>query len=658
MKQLMTLALAGLLSTACFQANAQTQSRTYANFQGGYRTGLYALGLETVFGSITDANLAADNDPKTFSSPVIPAGLLGMATVTQFLGFTNDGTLNTVRSISAGTPVTIKMSLPQSLLGLADAIEVGVYTGLQQVAAEIPPVLGTGTGNAQGYRPTAMTKLYGGATLLNLLNGAGELELTMTPSQSYEGVYIKLSGDLLSLALSMQIYDAYIMENNSVPCAIQGNPIDVLSGVRGNGLVNLLSATGTVLQPWNAVDRGVNHLSTYATISTGAQVLSEVFETVVFNTKAKAGDSLQLIISDPGSGLLDLNLLAALKLSTYNGSIAGTVIGTAQAGLSLRLLSTSSNKYVLSIPVTNDFDRVEISLGGVASVLSTLRVYDVKRGMPVPVVTGNSGTRHADTIVVYKGSPLRLTATSADPISWYDASGSWLSDGSVYNIPAVLADGYYTATAVRNGCTQTSSEYRVYVKVIDNVILPVRELYFTGSKGNDRINLQWTAKGESEVSYYTLQKNIGGAGFVDIASIFSISNSNEAKYEFPDKSPHTGNNFYRLVIHDQSGAVHYSNTIQVTWGGEDLSGRFNIFPNPANANTTQYLSGLVSGKYTLQITAANGYIISQSNIIVTQAGSAIPVQTGNLAPGIYWITVTPISSIQNPKKTTTSILIQ
>ncbi|MET0461769.1 MAG: hypothetical protein ABW007_01390 [Chitinophagaceae bacterium] len=483
MKQLMGLALAGLCSVGFFEAEAQTESRTYANFQGGHRTGLYALGLETVFGSIADANLATDSDPKTFSLPVIPAGLAGIASVTQFLGFTSDGSLNTARSISAGVPVTIKMSLPQSLLGVADAVEVGVYTGLQAVAAEIPPLLGTGTGHAAGYNATSMTRLYGGASLVNLLNGAGELELTTTPSQSYEGVYVKLSGELLSLALSMQVYDGYIMESNSIPCSSQGNAIDVLSGVRGNGLVNLLSATGTVFQPWDAVDQGANHLNTYATISTGAQVLSEVFETVVFNTKSKPGDSLQLVISDPGSGLLDLNLLAALQLKTFNGSVAGTVIGTAYAGLSLRLLSASSNRYLLSIPMANAFDRVEISLGGVASVLSTLRIYDVVRRFPTPVVTSNNGTRLADTITVYRNTPLQLSATSADPISWYSAGGAWLGDGNTYNIPSVTADGYYTATSFRYGCSQNSSSYCVYIKVIDHITLPVRELHLSGIKG-------------------------------------------------------------------------------------------------------------------------------------------------------------------------------
>ncbi|MCG2613316.1 hypothetical protein LZZ85_03455 [Terrimonas sp. NA20] len=658
MKHLIGLALAGLCSAGSFQACAQTESRTYANFQGGYRTGMYALGLETVFGSIIDPNFATDSDPKTFSSPVIPAGLAGIAAVTQFMGFTTDGTLSTAKHINAGVPVTIKMSLPQSLLGLADAIEVGVYSGLHPVTAGIPPVLGTGAGNAAGYNATSMTKLYGGASLINLLNGAGELELTMTPSQSYEGVYVKLSGELLSLALSMQIYDAYIMESNPIPCASQGNAIDILSGVRGNGVVNLLSATGTVFQPWNTVDQGAGHLNTYATISTGAQVLSEVFETVIFNTKAKAGDSLQLVISDPGSGLLDLNLLAALQLKTYNGPVAGTVIGTAQTGLSLRLLSSSSNRYLLSIPMTTAFDRVEISLGGVANVLSTLRIYDVRRRMATPLVTGNNGTRQADTITVYKGTPLQLIATSTDPVSWYNAGNTWLGDGNTYNIPSVTADGYYTATAIRYGCAQNSSEYRVYVKVIGHLTLPVRELSLTAAKGNERINLYWTAKGEEQVSYYTLQKNTGSSGFVDIANIFAIGNSNEAKYEFPDKSPHTGRNLYRLIIHDLSGAIHYSNTIQLSWGGEDHSDRFRVFPNPATQSSTQYIAGLPAGDYTLQITTANGKMISQSNVNVAQNNSPVSFQTGNLVAGIYWLTAIPINAPGNGKRTTVTIRIQ
>jgi|GEM_PF-4224279 len=633
-----------LISLAPSVTSAQSGSRTYANFQGVLRTGLYVLGVESVFGQINGAGKAIDGDVTTYSVPNIPAGLLGLASVTQYLGFTNNGTLGTVRQISAGVPVSIKISLPQSLIGLADNVEIGVYTGLQPVAMDINGALGTGGGNAAGHRASNTTPLYSGSTLINVLNGAGEAELTLTPSQPYEGIYVKLSGNVLSLALSMQVYHAYIIENNPVPCASQGNVIDILSGIRGNALVNLLSATGSVSQPWSAVDAGASALNTYATISTGVQVLSEAFETVVFNTTARAGDSLQLIIEDPGAQLLDLNLLGSLKIIPYNGATAGTTITTAQIGLSLRLLSSASRKYILSVPVSTAFDRVTVSMGGVANVLSQLRVYDVKRSMPVPVVSANTGVREIDTITVYKGSSLQLSASSADPVTWYSSAGTWLGNGPTYSIPSAMADGVYVATAVRNGCSQTTSSYTVYLKVIDHLTLPLHELVFTGQAEKAGITVQWTAKGEYAVNHYTLQKREPDGGFADIATIFALGNYTDAHYLFPDKSPAQGTNIYRLAIHEQSGAVSYSSTIQIVWN-KDLSGaNLNIFPNPINRGKQLFLDGLDTGTYLITVIGSAGQICSETSVSINRVNERTTIETNHLQPGLYWLRATPLKT--------------
>jgi hypothetical protein len=618
---------------------AQTTSRTYANFQGVYRTGLFAVGLETVFGQISDGAKAVDGDVRTASNPNIPAGLVGLASVTQYLGFTTNGNLNTARQIQANTPVAIKLSLPQSVIGLADNIEVGVYSGLQPVSVDINGFLGTGTGNASGHKATSTTTLYRGTALINALNGAGEVELVLTPTHSYEGVFIKLSGDVLSVALSMQIFHAYITESNAVGCSIQGAAIDVLSGTRGNSTINLLSATGRVNDPWSAVDDGSASLNTYATISAGTQVLSEAFETVIFNTAARTGDSLQLLIEDPGAQLLDLNLLGGLRITPYNGSIAGSIMGSTQAGLSLRLLSSSARKYMLTIPVSSAFDRVDISLGGVASVLSQLRVYDVKRIIPVPVVNGNTGSRFADTITVYKGSSLQLNTTSSDPVSWHTSGGSLLANGSTYSIPSVQTSATYIAIATRNGCTQLTSQYSIYVKVLEHTSLPVRDLILTGAKAADRITIKWTAKGEYAVSHYILQKKEADHGFADIAMIMATGDHTDINYLFADKSPVPGSNVYRLVMHEQSGAVQYSQTIQVLWDDQAGPLKVKVYPNPAKRNGKIYLEGLGKGEYLLSVLGTGGQVYSQASIRVNSNSGSVAFATGDLLPGLYWLKV-------------------
>lgn len=626
----------------------QYQGRTYANFQGVYKSGLYVLGIETVMSSMSNAAQAADGDPQTASSLSIPVGLLGLTSVTQYLGFTTAGTLNTVRTIPAGTPVSVKLTMPQSVLGLAESIEIGVYSGLQAVSAYIDGgLIGTGVGHPAGHEATTTKKLESGASLLNLINAAGALEVQLTPDVSYEGVYVKLSGNALSVALTVDIYEAYIMENKVIPCSEQGNVVDVLSGIRGNALVNLLSATGTVLDPSNAVDRGPNSLNTYATLSTGVQVLGEVYQTVVFNTPSLPGDSLQVVIQDPSAGLLDLTLLGGLKIVPYYQDVAGAEITTALSLLSLQLLSPADNIYLLSIPISTSFDKVTIALGGVADVLSALRVYDVSRKIPKPSIVGLTGTRIEDTITITRGAALLMYTVIPETYNWYDAGGNMVNSGPVYPAPPITESTHFTITPVRYSCLVESSSYVLYVKVLD-ITLPVVDLTLKGQPESGAIKVQWLAKGEHEVSHYTLQKNTG-SGFVDIATISAKENSVSSDYEFIDQSPLSGNNLYRVIVHDHSGDVHYSSTLLVLWNKAQVR-NLRVFPNPASVREARFLDGLQAGEYKLEIVTSTGNLLRQSRIQIGESNTPVSFETGNLAAGVYWLVVTPLNGMNGSER--------
>jgi hypothetical protein len=218
---------------ACFTAllvianfypkNAVGQSykkRTYANFQGTHRTGTFALGNPTIIGTVTNPTLAADTDPRTASSLDISLGLAAATTVTQFLEFTTTGNHSTVRNIAAGTTVSVKFKVPSSLLGLLGGIEIGSYTGLNSVTQSVSGFAGTGTGYTAGHNATSRYPAYTGTTLLNALNGAGELELSFAPSQIYNGIYIRLSAGALSLGLTTQLFHAYILEDAPLNCSV------------------------------------------------------------------------------------------------------------------------------------------------------------------------------------------------------------------------------------------------------------------------------------------------------------------------------------------------------------------------------------------------------------------------------------------------------
>ncbi|MEI3801991.1 MULTISPECIES: immunoglobulin domain-containing protein [unclassified Chitinophaga] len=407
----------------------------------------YVSGQRTasLLGWVDNETLAADANPVTFSTLNAPIPLLGLTFATQYLRFNSQ--------VAAGTPLSVKIIYPTNLLGAGSSATVQ------------PFVYDNGTEKAAGVSSSV-------GNLLSLLNGAGDMELTFTPKDAagnpvaYDGVWIKLSG-IAGLAMNMGVYDAWIMQDppGDISC---DQAIDVLAGIRAGG-VNLLSATGGVVNKWNAIDNDPS-LSTYAQLNTGVQVLSQVFETVVFNTPAKAGDSVYLVLQDPGGGLLDLSLLTGFTIQPYLGTTpAGSPITNSSSLLSLRLLSGPGQKYVLAAAIPAAFDRVDIQMGGVVGALSSLRIYDVKVVSPVPVYSLTiNGNLTPGPICIKDADKLKFNITNADPCAvykWYSTDNTLLSTGNDYT-PVITSPGNFTwyVEAIRNGCSSVVSN-RVPVHV-------------------------------------------------------------------------------------------------------------------------------------------------------------------------------------------------
>lgn len=402
---------------------------------------------ESSAGSVSEGEKSADANPKTASTLSIGLALLG-GSATQHMGFSS--------RVQAGTPVSVKINYPSSLLG------VGVTVTVQ-------PFVYNGSGS-----PVATGRSWTASSLLALASAYGDFIMTVTPQNNsgvnlpYDGVSVKMSA-AVGLGLSMNVYDAWIMETvNPAAC---NNPTDVLSGARA-GAVQLLNATGGVTQPWDAIDDDPG-LTTYATLNTGVQVLSQVFETVVFSTPSKPGDSLYIVLQDPGAALLDLGLLNGFRIQPYLGDNAvGAPITNSASLLNLRLLAGAGNKYVLSAAVPASFDRLDIQMGGVANALASLRLYDVRMVAPRPQIELQlNGIPDAGPVCIRDVGKIKLQVTNIDPCAtyyWYKSDNTPLPAGTSFS-PVLTTAGTYTwyVEAVRNGCSsQAKNRIPVTVKIV------------------------------------------------------------------------------------------------------------------------------------------------------------------------------------------------
>ncbi|MFW0736132.1 gliding motility-associated C-terminal domain-containing protein [Flavobacterium sp. T12S277] len=382
-----------------------------------------------ITGNVSNGPLAVDGDPSTHSTITTGLGLLGIGTTWQNLQWPT--------TIVKGTPVTVKIGLENSLIAVAQNISV---VGTKRDGSNNPIDIGT-------LQPIT-------GSLLNLLPGENSFEFTFVPSntaglQDYDGIRVQL-GSILSVAQNISVYDAYYKKQVTQITCGQGDIEDVFSGVRDLG-IGALTATVGVSSPWNIADKDI---ATYATMFNAVGLLAAAELTTTFRTPSMVGDSLRIVISKPGV-VLNLNLLTGFSIQLYSGNIpVGAPIENTSSLLTLKLLSGDTMAMTIVAPQTQPYDKVVITLGGVASVLDQLRVHSIDRVTNTKVI----GSDPDNKVTVCPGTAITLVVPPkpcAD-YEWYDSptGGNLVASGQTYTLPATLAAGTYKyyIQPIRYGC--------------------------------------------------------------------------------------------------------------------------------------------------------------------------------------------------------------
>ncbi|MBN9296662.1 MAG: gliding motility-associated C-terminal domain-containing protein [Filimonas sp.] len=411
---LLTLFLFLLICFCSSQALFGQVKRVYGSSQ---TSGTGGLG-----GTVTSPGSAADGNVQTAAS--INAALLGSAWVQ--IAFANDA------SRTATTPVRVKIGSGGSLLSLASGGTIQAYKS------------GAAVGTAQQL---------GG--LVTLLDGADIYEAVFTPGVDYDAVRITRSATV-NLGPGLDIYEAYYYSAaTNVNCDA---PLDVLYGVNSAGIASFI---GSVTTPYNSIDGDPN---TSATLNATVGLLAFTQETALFPGLSQTGDSIRILISTPAA-LLSANVISSLVVETFANGVSNGDASTNSGLISVRLLAGSTNKAYIAFKPTAQFDAVQIRLGGVASVLASVNVFEIERISAVPTFAAPGSNQS-----VCAGTAVSLTASSVPgaTIRWYDAStsGNLLTTGVTYNTPALSNTTVYYAEGQKAGCTNVSYRAADTVTVI------------------------------------------------------------------------------------------------------------------------------------------------------------------------------------------------
>ncbi|HFA48260.1 MAG TPA: T9SS type A sorting domain-containing protein [Bacteroidetes bacterium] len=164
-----------------------------------------------------------------------------------------------------------------------------------------------------------------------------------------------------------------------------------------------------------------------------------------------------------------------------------------------------------------------------------------------------------------------------------------------------------------------------------NQALPVELVYFNGEAASGHILLHWATATEINNEGFIIEKMNKNGRFISIGFIKGQGNSfTETKYNFTDKNPADGINYYRLAQKDFAGKTNYSETIAIEFSKNNLT--INISPNPFS----DYLNiniGEEERNQFFQIYTLSGKIIFRSKTIPEH------IELSDLNPGTYLVLI-------------------
>jgi hypothetical protein len=260
---------------------------------------------------------------------------------------------------------------------------------------------------------------------------------------------------------------------------------------------------------------------------------------------------------------------------------------TSAMGLYNANLSTSGTYYMADLTITFNvaISNPVIHIVGIGCVFGAL-------GMTTSLVLGTPGV----TLTELSGSPeLSVTATSilntaTIPTSTTGsgaASGSILVNGTVSSLLFHLylrGDGKTPTWS--NANEHTGDAWLIGVSALNTfTVLPLNMTAFTAEPQDHSVDLQWTTATQQNSNYFTVQRSQDGLNWTGIGQVAAAGNSdNTLQYNFVDRQPLTGANYYRLQMTDDNGASVYSPIRNVDFTGAAIA--ISWYPNPVHDRLT------------------------------------------------------------------------
>lgn len=194
----------------------------------------------------------------------------------------------------------------------------------------------------------------------------------------------------------------------------------------------------------------------------------------------------------------------------------------------------------------------------------------------------------------------KLVGTGSTPIPWKASSVSLSADGN---------------TALMGG-PQDNGEVGSTWVFASSSLLPVKLISFTGTKQGTNNLLHWSTASEQNNKGFELQGSADGESFRKVAFVntkaVNGSSTEMLTYSFTDKTPISGNNYYRLKQVDNDGKETFSNVVLIKGEIVNESMTVELFPNPGRIQFTLIVNSTNTQPVSIRVMDAVGNIVYQA----------------------------------------------
>ena len=331
------------------------------------------------------------------------------------------------------------------------------------------------------------------------------------------------------------------------------------------------------------------------------------------NQQIQVDNELQMI-----TGNLDLNN-NDLQLGSSNGLITGE-------STSSYIHGSSGGEVIKTIDLNAPNDENPGNIGVSITSTANLGSTTIYRGHVVQDVNGETSIERYYDIV-----PTNNTGLDATLQFYYlDHELNGINEGS---LAPFEHDGVEWTEYLANDANQTTNFVEaigidaLYFWTLAHEVapLPIELLYFRGTlQENNEVLLEWVTTTEINNKGFEVQKMESDNNWERIGWIEGFGNTTEERrYDFVDKNPNEGLNYYRLKQIDFDGTFNYSDVVAIDV--EPSIKKLKIFPNPTAGILNFNL--LINGKLTIRNTLGQVVYQSQAEAIQFLDLSFLPAGT-------------------------------